>query len=354
MPAIRRQAASSSLPQVKDVARLARVSTATVSRVLSGIGGVSEHLVLRVRRAAERLNYAPNRAARSLRVRRAQSIGIIVPDIENPFFTSVMCGADGVLQEAGYTLIVANLDENPEREQVHLNTMRGEGVAGVIFTPTIAQAADYRTLQDCGVPLVAVSRRPHNLNVDFVGVTNEDGSKEAVEHLIALGHRRIAFVGGAAKVSSTQDRLAGYRRAMAEAGFDTGSELILFGDLRQSGGYEAMLRILELPQQPTAIFSGTNFTTLGLLRAIHEKGIRIPEEMAMVGFDDMPWAGSLQPPLTSVAQPTNEIGRVAAQLLLARLRDPKRPLEEVTLPTTLIVRASCGATRHLDMVRSRK
>ena len=215
---------------MKDVARLARVSTATVSRVLINLRhGRREREPRAAREAGGRATELLTEpcGAHSLRVRRgATTIGIIVPDIENPFFTSVMCGANSVLEEADYTMIVANLDENPAREQGPLeHDLRGvSGVAGVIFY--IRQSRKPPTTGHCRIAAShwwQVSRRPHDLNVDFVGVTNEEGSKEAVEHLIALGHRRIAFIGGAAQVSSTKGpKLAGYRRAMAGAVFGCG------------------------------------------------------------------------------------------------------------------------------------
>jgi LacI family transcriptional regulator len=251
-------------------------------------------------------------------------------------------GIESILQNTDYTMVLASVGENPEREQACLNMLRGENVPGVIFTPTVAQSGDYRVLQRSGVQLVAISRRPRDKGVDFVTVDNEVAAFEATRHLISHGHKRIAFIGGPRGVSSTEERLAGFSRAMADAGLQVLSQFVRFGDFRERGGYQATSEILDLPTLPTALFSGSNLTTLGVLRAIHERKLGIPDEIALIAFDDMPWGASLQPPLTAVAQPTFEIGQVAAKLLLARLQAPSRPVEMIVLPTRLVVRASCG------------
>jgi DNA-binding LacI/PurR family transcriptional regulator len=328
---------------IREVAERAGVSVATVSRVFSGGTRVTENVSRRVREAARQLNYQPNRVARNLRVRQTQTVGLIVPDIENPFYTSVIGGIEEVLQASEYSLLLANSNENPKREQANARTLQAEGVAGIIFTPSGPDTAIYERLAAAGIPLVAVSRTPESMQIDAVCVANREGARTAIEHLIGLGHRRIAMISGPPWISTARDRLLGYEEALAAHGIASDRELVQYADFRQHGGYNSMRTLLSLQPQPTAVFVGSNLMTLGALQAIHERGLEIPRDIAVVGFDDMPWAVSLNPPLTAVAQPAYEVGETAARLLLERLRQPDRPPRKIVLETTLTVRRSCGA-----------
>jgi len=328
---------------VKEVAARAGVSTATVSRVLSGAGGVASGLQRRVYDAAKALNYRPNRAARNLRAGSNQIVGVLIPDIENPFFISVVCGIEEVLQTAGYSLLLANFNESPEREQVQLASLRAEGVAGLIFASSRKPAEEYKRFVDAGTPMAAVSRVIAGLNIDTVTVDNAEGARTAVSHLISLGHRRIAIINGPLSLNTARERQGGYEQAFRDAGLSVPAELVRYGDFRQAGGFHAMKTLLAEAERPTAVFTASNLMTLGALEAIHESNLEIPADIAVVGFDDMPWATSLRPPLTTVAQPATEVGRTAARMLLDRLYDPRRPQRQAVLNTRLIVRSSCGA-----------
>ena len=330
-------------PTIKQVAARAGVSTATVSRVLSGVEGVSPDLGARVRRAVRELDYYPNRVARNLRVRTTRTIGLVISDIQNPFFTSVVRGIENVLQGADYTLLLGNSDENLEREQLYLATLRAEGVAGIIFAPSNDRAEAYGSLLQARLPVVAIDRGPSGLAVDMVSVNNSAGSSDAVTHLIKLGHRRIGCISGPPSLSTADERRRGYEQALQQNNLPFVPSLIQYADFRQPGGYAAMRTLLGLEEPPTAVFVANNLMTLGALHALHEHGLQIPSDVAIVGFDDMSWATSLQPPLTAVAQPTYELGATAARLLLARLREPQRPVEHIILETKLMVRASSGA-----------
>jgi DNA-binding LacI/PurR family transcriptional regulator len=189
---------------------------------------------------------------------------------------------------------------------------------------------------------VAVSRVLPGLKVDTVTVGNAEGAHVAVAHLIGLGHRRIGLISGPMGISTARDRQAGYERALQEAGLPLDRDLIQYADFRQSGGYNAMEQLLQMRVPPSGVFVGSNLMTLGALQTIHERGLDIPGQIAIVGFDDMPWAASLRPPLTAVAQPAYEVGAAAARLLLERLREPDRPIRHIVLETRLVVRASCG------------
>ncbi len=327
---------------IKQVAERAGVSTATVSRVMAGLNGVSEELSERVWEASRALNYQPNRIARNLRVRTTRTIGVVIPNIENPFFTSVVRGIENVLQEADYALLLGNSNEAPERERFYLAMLRAEGVAGIIFVPIEKKAAAYKQLQEARLPLVAIDRSLEGLNVDLVTVANASGARAAVEHLINQGRRRVGLITGPATYSTACERQAGYEQALSAAGLPVLPELIQQGDFVETGGYRAMRALLDLAEPPKAVFVTNNLMTLGALQAIHERGLRIPADIAIVSFDDMSWAASLQPPLTAVAQPPYEVGATAAEMMLGRLRNPDRAVRRVTLETQLIVRASCG------------
>jgi len=328
---------------IRDVARKARVSTATVSRVLAGLNMVSEALASRVHAVAKELRYQPNRIARSLRARTTRTIGVLIPNIQNPFFTGVIRGIEDLLRATDYTLLLGNSDDDPQREKQYLDLLRAEGVGGLILVPGLDGPRAYREVVDGGIPVVAIDRFVPGLAADSVTVANAEGAAVAVRHLTALGHRRIAIITGPENVSTATERLAGYLTAMAEARLPTDPALILHAPFRPEGGYEATRKLLALPSPPRAIFAGSDMTALGTLRALNERRLRIPEDVAMVSFDDMPWTAALHPPLTAIAQPTYELGATAARLLLARIREPGRPFERVHLQTQLMVRASCGA-----------
>ncbi len=335
---------SSGNATIKRVADRAGVSIATVSRASADPGAVSEELLRRVQEAARALNYRPSRAARLLRGVTSQAVGVVIPDLENPFFTAVVRGIDSALQAAGYTLLLANSDEDPERERNMLAMLRAEGVAGIIFVPINAARGAYREVLAPPLHTVAVDRLPVNLRPDLVTVDNVDGTRRGVAHLVALGHREVALLGGPLRHSTATQRERGYEEALRDAGLPVRPELIYRADFREGGGYEGMKALLALPGRPTAVFVANNLMALGAFRALHEAGVRIPQELALVGFDDMPWATSLNPPLTAVSQPSQEIGSAAADLLLDRIARPERAIRHLILETTLVVRASCGAS----------
>ena len=343
---------TSSRAGIEQVARLARVSIASVSRVLSGHPHVSAELKARVEAAVKRLDYAPNRAASALRARSSRVVGVVIPDVNNPFFTAVLGGIESVLQQARYSLLLTNSGEDPKRERDNVKVLQAEGVAGIAFTPSGADTSAYRKAAGSGVVLVAIARVPA-FPVDSVTVNGLEGTCQAVSHLIGLGHRRIALINGPEWSSSVQERQAGYERAFESSGIPAPSELIVHSDLRQKGGHDAMAELLTRRPPPTAVFVANNLMTLGALTAIHERSLRIPGDIAMIGFDDLPWATALEPPLTAVALPTEALGVTAAQLLLERIGDPSRPVRRVTLATQLILRESSGGRLVGNVSRKR-
>jgi LacI family transcriptional regulator len=315
-----------------------------VSRVVAGTGRVSDGLREQVLRAARELDYRPNRVARNLRVQATRTVGVVIPDIVNPFFTAMVRGIEDALQPEDYTLLLGNSDGRAERERLYLDTLRAEGVAGILFVPSNDQPDAYTSLGRAGIPIVAIDRSPVGLDVDLVTVTNEEGAHAAVAHLCALGWKRIGLVGGPSHLNVARERERGYERALREAGMPVDPELMRRADFKEQGGYDAMRSLLDpLARRPTAVFVANNLMAMGALHAIGDVGLRIPKDMGIVCFDDVPWGAWLQPPLTVVDQPAFELGASAARILMSRLREPNRPVRKVVLPTRLVVRASCGA-----------
>jgi DNA-binding LacI/PurR family transcriptional regulator len=333
----------SSAPTIHAVAKRAGVSSATVSRVLSGTKFVSHELAERVARAVKELEYRPNHVARNLRVRATSTVGVVIPDIENPFFTSVVRGIEDALQARRFTLLLANSDGDPDRERVCLDTLCAEGVAGLIFVPCNNEPLAYQHLTRQRVPLVAVDRSPADLDVDLVCVSNEEGARQAVRHLIALGWRSVGLIGGPPTTNVAVERERGYQQALAESGLPDGPGLVQRADFKEEGGYRAMQALLDSAPGLRAVFVANNLMAMGALRALADRSLRVPEDVALALFDDIPWAARLSPPLTAVAQPTYDLGVSAAQVLLDRITQPARPVRRVALKTELIVRASCGA-----------
>lgn len=330
------------LPTSRDVAKRAGVSVATVSRVLNESASVSADSRRRVLKAIEALDYQPSRAAQQLRARRGRVLGLIISDIQNPFFTSVVRGIEDVAHEHGYSLVLCNSDENAEKERLYVNVMRAEGAAGVILAAVSEDSPHVRALIDQRIPVVAIDRRLKDSSIDSVCVDNVAAACEAVSALIDLGHRRIGLIAVPLHITTGRDRHAGYLRAFHEHRLKASREWIRFGDTRETGGYACAGELLQLDPPVTALFATNSLMTLGALRRIHDMGLRIPQDISIIGFDDVPWAELLSPALSNVSQPTYELGRTAAQLLLERLSDPQRPPAHVTLKTRLMLRESAA------------
>jgi DNA-binding LacI/PurR family transcriptional regulator len=323
----------------KDVARQAGVSIATVSRVINNLPHVRPSVRRRVQRAVKTLHYQPSRTAQRLRAPHSRVLGLIISDIQNPFFTSVVRGIEDVAYDHGYSLVLCNSDEDPEKERLYIDVMRAEAVAGVILAPTAEKNPHIQTLVEQGIPAVGIDRRIRHRRVDSVVVTNALGACQAVEHLLQLGHRRIGLVGMSC-IPTGRERQAGYVQAHQKYGVRVAPELVQLGVAKPQGGYLCTQKLLDLRLRPTALFINNNMMMLGALMAIRESGLTIPVDISIVGFDDLAWASLLQPPLTTVSQPTYELGKTAAELLLERLRRPEKPVSQVQLETKLIIRGS--------------
>lgn len=329
-----------SAASISDVAHRAQVSPATVSRVFNGTKHVAPELEARVRAAVAELNYEPYGPARALRQQRVRVWAVIIADVENPFFTSVVRGIEDVAYAEGYRLVLCNSDEDVAKETEYLDIAVRERMAGVVIAAASTSDSKVERLAQSGIPVVAIDREVSSSNVNSVMVDNRSGARDATAHLLDCGWSRIGCIVGPTRISTSNERLEGYRCALTESGRRFDRSLVRRADFRVEGGYKAARALLELPQRPDALFVANNLMTLGALHAIQDMGLGVPDDLGIVGFDDSPAADLLRPRLTVIAQPTYEIGRVAGQLLLSAGRDAE-PRHEVLAPH-LVVRESSG------------
>jgi LacI family transcriptional regulator len=266
-------------------------------------------------------------------------VGLVISDITNSFFTAVVRGVEDRARRAGYSVVLANADEDLAKESGYLEIAAAEHMAGVLLSPASSRATSIEVLHERGIPAVAIDRRL-NADVDSVTVNNHRAAREATEHLIRQGCRRVAFVAGPLQTTTAASRLSGDRAALRAAGRHPDPAMVAYGDFRTEGGYTATQRLLGRKQRPDGLFIANNLMTIGGLQAIGEAGLSIPEDIAVVGFDDASWATAFQPPLTVVTQPTYEIGSTAADLLLRRIAGEKFPPRNVVLEAKLVERAS--------------
>lgn len=332
---------------LKDVAERAGVSPATVSRSFNEPDRVKSATRAKIQEAVQELGYRPSRVARRLRVKTGQShiLGLIISDIQNPFWADVARGVEDFASSQGYVLLLNNSDEDPKRQQVCLETMVTEAVDGVILPPVRGRSDDLSELMHSGIAVVCVDRRMLSGRFDTIVSDNVHGAYEAVSLFAEQGHRRIGYVGGIPNISTSKERRRGYQQALEDHGITPDPVLVREGHTPKQHGYELTTELLDLDAPPTAIFTSSNMMTSGALAAIRERGLHIPQDVAIIGYDDLPWelGRALNPPLTVVSQPGYEMGRRAAEMILQRILDPYRSPSLVTLQPELIVRGSCGS-----------
>lgn len=330
---------------VKKIAKAAGVSTATVSRVLNGSDKVRESTAKRVMKVVDEMNYRMDHVARRMKVKQTDSlvIGLVITDIDNPFFSSVAKGVEDVASKNKLVTMICNTNENPEKERFFLDAMLSEKVSGAIIVPTTGNIDFFKELVAEEFPMVMVDRKPKGLNIDSVSLNNQKGSYEAVLKLIENGHQRIGVVAGIKGLSNTEERLDGYFQAMKESEIEVTEDLIVYGNYIESGGRKAIDKFLSLKIPPTAVFSTNNLMTLGCIKELYSRELTIPDDMAIIGFDDSTWAEALIPPLTTVKQPGYELGVNAAELLIKRLNNADSNSIDIVLNPELIVRKSCGS-----------
>ena len=339
---------------LQEVASRASVSISTVSRVLNTPAKVRAGTRTRVEEAIRELRYKPNRVARRLRSRdgRSHLLGLIIPDIQNAFFSNVVRGVEDVARAHDYAVILCNSDEELDRERFYLEILAAESADGVILPPIRGDERTARRLADLDLPVVCIDRRLTRTAIDTVVAENREGARAAISHLVRLGHRRIGAIIGPLNLSTSVERRAGYRQALEEAGIPPDDALVRSGEPRREEGRRIAEELLAEQPSVTALFAGNALLTLGVLQALRERGLNVPGDLAVVGYDDEPWAGLLDPPLTTVRQPSYEMGRHAAELLLKRIAAPGRPPALVVLEPELVVRRSCGSEGRQESATS--
>lgn len=320
---------------IRDVAQAAGVSTATVSRVMNGKASVADHLAERVRTAAAELGYRPNVFAKGLRTSSTMVIGLIVPDIENPFHTAIARGVEDAAQEREYSVLLCNSDEDHGKEARYLDVMLTQQVAGVVIEPVSERRTDVRPLQQRAVPVVAVDRAIAARSIDTVTVNNRQGARWATEALLVAGCRRIAVIAGPAGRTTADERLAGYRQALEASNLPVDEDLIVFGDYRVESGYDGANELLARPQPPDAIFVANNLMAAGALAAMTDRGLNAPRDLQFASFDEPTWNPTGQQPLCLIYQPGREMGRLATELLLQRIERQGGPVRHTVLEPTV-------------------
>jgi len=335
------------MPTISDVAKHAGVSRATVSRVIQGATNVRPSTRAEVQRVIDELGYVPSAVARSLRSKRTLSLALLVSDVTNAFWTTVARGVEDLAQQHGYSLLLCNTDEDLAKQDQYIGFLVSYRVDGVIIAPCSPDAGHLKGLRDRNIPTVILDRRIEGWDVDTVCGDSISGARALVRHLIGLGHRRIAVLSGPETTSTAEDRIVGYCMALAEAGIPFDDRLVRRGEYKERDGEILTHQMLDEGLQPTAVFAGNNALAMGFIAAASERGLQIPQDIALVSFDDVPIASRLFPFLTVVTQPAYDLGVNAAQLLLSQLESdvPPRP-RHVVLPVRMIVRHSCGS--HLE------
>jgi LacI family transcriptional regulator len=332
------------MPNIYDVAKRARVSVATVSAVLNDSAFVSAGLKSRVHAAVDALGYHPNLLARSMAKQRTQTLGMIVPDIANPFFPEVVRGAEDTAHAGGYTLLIASSDNDLRKEEVYLRLFLAKRVDGIILTKAPGRLPPelQHALAKAGVPIVLLARTVAGFATDVVELDDHGAAYEGVTHLLRLGYRRVGFIGGLHGASTSRRRLDGYKAALKAWKIRLDPALVAEGDFRVESGYRSGLDLLKVKGRPDAVFIANYLMTVGFMEALRQYRLRCPEDVALVTCDDYPWMDSFSPRLTTIDLPKRELGAAAAQLLVERIaRKSGRP-RTVRLKNAMRVRESCG------------
>jgi LacI family transcriptional regulator len=336
---------------INDVARLAGVSAMTVSRVINNSGYIGRETRSRVEAAIAELAYVPNAVGRQLRSKQTKMLALVLSDIMNPFFTTIARGVEDVARARGFSVMFCNTDESEAEEAQYLLMLVQRQVDGVLLVPASTSGKPLRLLSSHHMPVVVLDRRIQSRQIDSVRSDSEAGAYTLTQHLLGLGHRRIAMLTGRRSVSTSIDRVAGYCRAMLDAGLELDDDLVRYGEYNygeynQVDGNRMAQEVVALDPRPTAIFAANNFIAFGAMRWLRGSGLRVPEDISIVAFDDLPVAWLSDPFMTVVDQPAYEIGRRAAELLLSRLDGTiSGPGREVVLPSELIIRRSSGPPR---------
>lgn len=332
-----------STPTINDVARLAGVSTTTVSHFINGTRYVSDDLRARVEKAIAELGYRPNSLARGLRKGESKTIGLIVPDNSNPFFAEILRSIENIGYANGYSVILCNSDGDIEKEITYTELLFAKQVDGIIFITTNNSCEHLQQLTNNGIPIIVIDRDIPLKGTDVLLVDNFQGGYEATRYLIELGHRQIACITGPSLLTPSAERVNGYRQALAQAGIAENPEWIVAGDFQFQGGENGIEKLLRLENRPTAVFTCNDLMALGVLRGLRKTSLSVPDDLSLVGFDDIPLASVVSPSLTTIAQPILKISELAIELLINRIQNKNNEFEEkhIVLPTQIVIRESC-------------
>ena len=329
---------------IKDIARLARVSHPTVSRALQNSPLVKAETAARIQKIAAETGYRASAVARGLVTRRTRTIGLVVTTVADPFAGEAVCGIEETANDHGYAVILANSNADPERERTMVQALAERRVDGILVTSSRVGALYLPLLKELMVPIVLVNDQYPGEFVHSVMIANQEGMRAAAEHLIALGHRRIAYIGDRFGYQSDADRLAGYREALEAARIPPAAELVVHGDGKPGGAESAMARLLALKDPPTAVCCYNDMSALGAMRTIRGHGLRVGEDVSVTGFDDLFFAEFTDPPLTTVRQPMRRMGRLAMESLL-KLMAGDRSVPQVRVAAELVTRASTARVK---------
>jgi LacI family transcriptional regulator len=328
---------------IREVARHANVSVATVSHVINGTRFVEAETQERVRNAIKSLGYRPNLLARSLRRSETHTIGLIVPDNANPFFADFARVVEDTGFAEGYSVILCNSDRSETKEEVYIDVLLSKRVDGLIFISSTDRLDLLQHVRDVGVPVVVVDRDPGDLSVSQVLVSNEQGGYLAGKHLAELGHRRVGCIGGSSRNNPSWGRVVGFERALHEAGIKLPAEAIVQGDFRYASGEAAMAELLSRDLGLTAVFATNDLMAIGAMIRLRRVGLRVPDDISLIGFDNILQAAAMIPALTTIEQPINEMGQATVRLLLNQILKRSDEPGIVWVSTRLIERESCRA-----------
>lgn len=326
---------------IKDIAEKAGVSYATVSRALNNHRDVNEDTKKKILKIAREMGYQPNAIAQGLVKKETKTIGLLIPDITNPFFPEVARGIEDAAGEAGYTIFLCNTNWDTERESNYLDVLLQKQVDGIIMAPSSENLNHLKKILDSGIKIVFISRMIKHPNSISIIIDNVSGAQMAVEHLVKKGHKKIAFIGGFQDISASSERLKGYKYALEENNLEINKAYIKNGDFKRETGHVMMHNLLNLDQKPTAVFAANDLLALGAIQAIKEEGLSVPSDIAVIGFDDIEFASLPEIQLTTVAQPKYDMGKMAFETLIKQLKGEGDNIgKKILLEPRLIIRGT--------------
>jgi LacI family transcriptional regulator len=335
----------SNIMDMRDIAKIAGVSSATVSRVINGSNAVRPATAERVRRVIDELKFIPNGSATTLKYGRSSTYGLIIPDITNPFFPEFIQSFEGILAATNHNMLMATAGSHPPGIQKTIHRMLVRQVEGIALLASEIETGPIESMVNNRVPLVTMDRRIVGKGLSDVSVDSSSGMIQSIEHLYSLRHRKIAYIGGSSGPTISDHRLRSFTSAMQRVGLTPDALYMRVGNYRISGGEKAMAELLEMKNRPTAIVTANDLTAIGALRVIHQQGFSIPQDFSIVGFDDIELSDIVYPPLTTLRLPREELARKFVDALEAFVRDPHRPGKQYKIGTSLVVRKSTGPAK---------